>query len=65
MNLIWKPLVAAACMTAYLAAPSGRPSILTGVSATAIYAVALLGVALWASGGMRQLKDKYRPLLSE
>jgi O-antigen/teichoic acid export membrane protein len=64
-SIIWKPLVAAACMTAYLAAPSGRPAILAGISATLIYAGALLAVAIWASGGPRQLRDKLRPLLSE
>jgi O-antigen/teichoic acid export membrane protein len=64
-GIVWKPLIAAACMAAYLAAPSVRPSILSGVSATLIYAAALLVVAIWASGGLRQLKDKVRPLLSE
>jgi O-antigen/teichoic acid export membrane protein len=64
-SIIWKPLVAAACMAAYLATPSGRPGILAGISATLIYAAALLTVAIWASGGLRQLKDKVRPLLSE
>ncbi len=64
-TMVWKPLVAATCMAAYLAAPSGRPGILTGVSATLIYGAALLAVAIWASGGLRQFRDKYRPLLSE
>ncbi|HKV64642.1 MAG TPA: flippase [Candidatus Acidoferrum sp.] len=64
-GIVWKPLVAAACMAAYLAAPSGPPSILAAVSATLIYAAALFAVAIWASGGLRQFKDKYRPLLSE
>jgi O-antigen/teichoic acid export membrane protein len=64
-SIVWKPLVAAACMTAYLSALNGRLGILSGVSATLIYAVALFAVAIWASGGVRQFKDKYRPLLSE
>ncbi len=64
-TIVWKPLVAATCMAAYLAAPSGRPGILTGVSATLIYGAALLAVAIWASGGFRQFRDKYRPPLSE
>jgi O-antigen/teichoic acid export membrane protein len=64
-SIVWKPLVAAACMAAYLAALNGRLGILSGVSATLIYAVALFSVAIWASGGLRQFKDKYRPLLSE
>src|SRR6266481_479718 len=65
VSIVWKPLVATTCMAAYLAAPSGRPGILTGVSATLIYGAALLAVAIWASGGLRQFRDKYRPLLSE
>ena len=64
-SIVWKPLVATTCMAAYLAAPTGRPDILTGVSATLIYGAALLAVAVWASGGPRQFRDKYRPLLSE
>jgi O-antigen/teichoic acid export membrane protein len=64
-SIVWKPLVAAACMAAYLAALAGHPGILTGLSATLIYAAALLVVAIWASGGVRQFRDKYRPLLSE
>lgn len=65
VGIVWKPLVAAVCMAAYLVAPSGRPSILAAVSATLIYAAALFAVAIWASGGLREFKDKYRPLLSE
>jgi len=57
--------VATTCMAAYLAAPTARPDILTGFSATLIYGAALLAVAVWASGGLRQFRDKYRPLLSE
>jgi O-antigen/teichoic acid export membrane protein len=64
-SIVWKPLVAGTCMAAYLAAPAGRAGILAGVSATLIYSAALLAVAIWASGGLRQFRDKYRPLLSE
>jgi len=64
-SIVWKPLVAATCMAAYLAGPTGRPGILTGVSATLIYGAALFAVAIWTSGGFRQFRDKYRPLLSE
>jgi len=64
-TMVWKPFVAATCMAAYLAAPSGLPGIIRGVSATLIYGAALLAVAIWASGGLRQFRDKYRPLLSE
>jgi len=65
LRLIWKPVVAAGCMALYLALPAGQVSLLTGVSATLIYGAALLGLAVWASGGLHQFKEKYRPLLSE
>jgi len=66
LRLVWKPVVAAGCMAAYLALPpEGQVSLLTGLSATLIYGAALFGLAVWASGGLQQLKDKYRPLLSE
>jgi len=65
LRLVWKPVVAAGCMALYLALPAGQVSLLTGVSATVIYGVALLGLAVWASGGLHQFKEKYRPLLSE
>jgi hypothetical protein len=45
--------------------PAGRPGFLAGISATLVYGAALLAVAIWASGGFRQFKDKYRPLLPE
>jgi len=64
-SIVWKPLVAAACMAGYLAALAGHPGILTGLSATLIYGTALLVVAIWAAGGLRQFRDKYGPLLSE
>lgn len=66
LRLIWKPVVAAGCMALYLALPpAGQVSLLTGVSATLIYGAALFGLAVWASGGLHQFKEKYRPLLSE
>src|SRR5947208_531541 len=65
LRLVWKPVVAAGCMALYLALPAGQVSLLTGVSATVIYGAALLGLAVWASGGLHQFKEKYRPLLSE
>jgi hypothetical protein len=44
---------------------SNRVSILAGVSATLIYGAALLALAIWASGGLRQFKDKYVLFSSE
>lgn len=66
VRLIWKPVIAAGCMALYLAVPRmGQVSLLTGVSATLVYGAALFGLAVWASGGLHQFKEKYRPLLSE
>jgi len=64
VRLVWKPFLAGACMAAYLARSSGRTNVLTGLSATFIYAVVLLAFAIWASGGLRKFKDKYLPVLS-
>jgi O-antigen/teichoic acid export membrane protein len=63
-KIVWKPAVAASCMTAFLAMPAGRAGILSGVSATLIYGGALLALAIWASGGLRRFRERYRPLLS-
>jgi O-antigen/teichoic acid export membrane protein len=64
-RIIWKPIVAGLCMTAYFLLPSSRDGILKGVSATAIYCGALLVLAIWASGGVRQFREKYLLLLTE
>jgi O-antigen/teichoic acid export membrane protein len=64
-RIVWKPAVAAICMVAYLALPSSRFGLLTGISATAIYAGALLVLTIWVSGGLRQFKQKYLILLSD
>jgi O-antigen/teichoic acid export membrane protein len=64
-KIAWKPILAAACMAVYLALPTGRVGILTGFSATLIYMIALIALAIWASGGLRQFKEKYFVLLSE
>lgn len=63
-KIIWKPAVAAACMAVYLVLPKGRAGFSIGVTATLIYAGALLALAIWMAGGLRQFKDKYLPLLS-
>jgi O-antigen/teichoic acid export membrane protein len=56
--MIWKPLAAAACTAAYLAAvrPEG---VLALVSATAVYVAALVSIATWSVGGLRELKARY------
>jgi O-antigen/teichoic acid export membrane protein len=63
-KIIWRPLVAAACMGAYLAVPVGQRGILRGVSAILVYIAALATVVIWTSGGLRQFRDKYSPLFS-
>jgi hypothetical protein len=37
--------------------------ILTGFSATLVYLAVLVVLAVWASGGVRQFKEKYLVLL--
>jgi O-antigen/teichoic acid export membrane protein len=64
-RIIWKPIVASACMTAFLLLPSTGRGILRGVSATAIYTTALLCLTIWASGGYREFKAKYLLLRTE
>jgi hypothetical protein len=64
-KIAWKPVLAAVCMAAYLAVPTSRVGILTGFSAMLIYAAALIALAIWASGGLRQFKEEYFVLLSE
>jgi O-antigen/teichoic acid export membrane protein len=64
-RIVWKPVVAAACMAAYLAMPTNQTGILRGLSATLIYGGTLLALSIWMSGGVRQFKEKYLPLLSQ
>jgi O-antigen/teichoic acid export membrane protein len=64
-RIIWKPIVAGVCMTAYFLLPSSREGVFRGVSAAAIYCAALIVLTIWASGGVRQFKDKYLLLLTE
>jgi O-antigen/teichoic acid export membrane protein len=64
-KIAWKPILAAACMAVYLAVSTSGVGILTGFSATLIYVIALIALAIWASGGLRQFKEKYFVLLSE
>ncbi|MCU1242685.1 MAG: hypothetical protein JWO71_3411 [Candidatus Acidoferrum typicum] len=64
-QIFWKPLVAAACMAAYLAVPTNQAGWVRGISAALIYVGALLALSIWKSGGPRQFKEKYLVLLSQ
>jgi O-antigen/teichoic acid export membrane protein len=64
-KIIWKPIVAGICMTAYFLFPSNQAGVLRGASATAIYSAALIVLTIWACGGVRQFRDKYLLLLTE
>jgi O-antigen/teichoic acid export membrane protein len=64
-KVVWKPIAAAALMTAYLAMPSNQPAIWRGVSATLIYGGALLALTIWRSGGPRRFKERYLVPLSQ
>jgi O-antigen/teichoic acid export membrane protein len=64
-KIMWKPLVAASCMAAYLALAAGHGRILAGVSATVIYGAALLALSILACGGIRQFKARFPYAWSE
>ena len=65
MKIIWKPIVAGACMTAYFLLSTNQAGILRGISAMAIYCAVLIALAIRASGSLRQFKDKYFYPLTE
>jgi O-antigen/teichoic acid export membrane protein len=62
---LWRPVLAAMCMAAYLAIPMNQTAILRGISAALIYGGSLLAITVWASGGPRRFREKYLVLLSE
>jgi O-antigen/teichoic acid export membrane protein len=64
-KIVWKPIIAAACMAAYLAMTTNQTGILRGVSATLIYGGTLLALSIVVSGGPRRFKEKYLVLQSE
>ena len=64
-GIAWKPILATACMTGYLAVDQSRTSLLTAIYAGLIYSIALLILSVWACGGFRRFRDRYRPLFSE
>lgn len=64
-RIAWKPILATVCMTGYLAVDRGRTKLLTGIYAGLIYSTVLLILTMWACGGYRQFRDRYRPLFSE
>jgi O-antigen/teichoic acid export membrane protein len=64
-KIIWKSVVAALCMAAYLAIPSNQPGMARGVEATLIYSATLLALTVWVAGGPRRFKEKYLVLSSE
>jgi O-antigen/teichoic acid export membrane protein len=64
-KIVWKPIVAAGCMAAYMAMTSTQSGMLKGILATLIYGGTLLALNIWVSGGPRRFKDKYLVLISE
>ncbi len=57
---VWKPALSSACMGAYLWVVSGVLALwVTIVSAGVLYAVVLLTLLVWTSGGIQQLKARY------
>jgi O-antigen/teichoic acid export membrane protein len=65
VKIVWKPVVAASCMAAYLALAAGHGSILAGVVATLIYSAALLALSILTCGGIRQFKARFAYAWSE
>jgi hypothetical protein len=64
-KIVWKPVVAASCMAAYLALAAGQGSILAGVSATLIYGAVLLTLTILACRGIRKFKARFPYAWSE
>jgi len=64
-KIAWKPIIAAGCMAVYLAVATNLEAVLRGVSATLIYGAALFALAILASGGPRQFRNKFLLLGSE
>jgi O-antigen/teichoic acid export membrane protein len=65
-KVTWRPVAAVGCMAAYLVlAMRQRGFFVAAVSATLVYGAALLALAILASGGIRQFRNKYRLLWSE
>jgi len=64
-QITWKPIIAGVCMAAYLLLSSSQAGILRSVSATAVYSASLIVLSIWASGGLRQFKEKYHFLLTQ
>jgi O-antigen/teichoic acid export membrane protein len=56
----WRPVIAAGCMAAYLFFVTGQEGFLVAaVSATLVYAAALLALAILSCGGIRQLRARF------
>jgi O-antigen/teichoic acid export membrane protein len=64
-RLLWKPAIAAAAMGLYLTAFGNRPLILTLLTAPIVYAVLLLCLFVWSSGGVHQARVRYQFLWSQ
>jgi O-antigen/teichoic acid export membrane protein len=64
-RISWKPIFATVCMAGYLEADRSQTNLLRGVYAGLIYFAVLLILNMWACGGYRQFRDRYRPLFSE
>jgi len=64
VRIAWKPALAAVGMAACLILTDGRSRILSGMAATLVYFAALAALTVWTSGGPREFRAKYLPLLS-
>jgi O-antigen/teichoic acid export membrane protein len=57
-KIVWKPVLAAACMVAYLAVLASRGRPFAGVTAMLIYGGVLLALVIRLSGGVLQFKTR-------
>jgi O-antigen/teichoic acid export membrane protein len=58
-RLIWRPLLASACMAILLVALKESFVVVAVASAAALYVVVLLALAVWSAGGARQFRARY------
>jgi O-antigen/teichoic acid export membrane protein len=64
-NRLWKPLVAAGILIAFLASVKIQTTFLTAFIGGLIYIIVWVLISIWTSGSLKQLKLKYQILWSE
>jgi hypothetical protein len=62
---VWRPVVAAGVMAAYLSISNGYGLLLAGVSSALLYLVVLGVLFVWSMGGISQLRTSWQNLKSD